>query len=267
MWECPACGKKASNIPECHKCSCGLFIATASTFEKYQILEEICEINSYDLIVEGCAGSGMAGFRNRIIAGSPIRLAQIAKRKKNKCVFIESDERSINLLCHNLEYYNLSNPSFEFICDDCNENLLEKVESSSSVLVFLDPFGYGNPPLRREVIVKLSKMKNVDLLFNFFWRICRQIGFVRDHINAPKDRNRLTARSFKESLDIYWGSSRWIEWKGLRSRQYAEKYARGLGNKKPQIIGLPQYHSENKYFLIFSTNQNRLKLGLDKYLL
>lgn len=268
VWECPACGERYSKIPETHKCSCGLFIASESTFDKYDILKEICEINSYDLIVEACAGSGIAGFEEKIIDGSPIRLAQIAKKKENKCIFIESDEKSYDLLYFNLEKRDLLKPSFEFILGDCNEYLPEKIGNSSSTLIFLDPFGYGNPPLRRDIIVELSKKKNVDLLFNFFWRICRQMGFARRYINdPPKSRHRLTAESFKASLDIYWGGSQWIDWGRLNTYQYARKYAEGLGNKKPQIFGLPQQSRENQYFLIFSTNQNHLKLGLDKYLL
>lgn len=265
MWKCPTCGKTVKKIPESHKCPCGLFIASESTLEKYRILEEICTINDYDLIVESCAGSGIIGYQNRLIPGSPVKLGQIARRRGSKCTFIESDYNSYDLLQSNLKKCGLWDPSFQFIYGDCNEYIPKIVDGYSPTLVFIDPFGYGNPPIGREMVVELSKKENVDLLFNFFWRICRQMGYARDYLNSSVPRHCSTAQSFKTSLDIYWGHSDWIHWKNWRHRRYAEKYAEGLGNNEAQIIGLPRHLREAKYFLVFSTNQHRLRLGLDRF--
>jgi three-Cys-motif partner protein len=263
-------------IPELRKCSCGLVIATEATFEKYQILDEICEVNDYSMIIDACAGSGMIALGDRLIPGSPIILASLAKKKKSKCVFIESENSTFGLLQANLGKYELLDSSYQNIVGDCNDHLLDLVKDPQPTLVYIDPFGYCYPPIKREVVLEISKKGHVDLLINFFWRICRQIGFAKRNLKSLNSRNRSTAQSYKKSLDVYWGVgqlspqySDWFQWKKMHPFQYAEKYAKPLGDGKAQVIGLPRYHrvnKENKFFLIFTTHQNRLKLGLQKYM-
>lgn len=115
-------------IPEPRKCSCGLVISTEVTFEKYQILDEICEVNDYSMIIVACAGSGMIALGDRLIPGSPIILTYLAKRKKSKCVFIESENSTFGLLQANLGKYDLLDSSHQNIVGDCNNHLLDMVK-------------------------------------------------------------------------------------------------------------------------------------------
>jgi len=128
----------------------------------------------------------------------------------------------------------------DFTNDDCNRHLLKLVDGSVRTLVFIDPFGYGVPAIRRDVVLKLSEIPNTDLLINFTWRIAKEMGFARRYLNctinnrpSPSNAyirygscnncsNRKKAISYAESLDLWWGAREWLEWGSMTAAEYAK---------------------------------------------
>lgn len=71
--------------------------------------------------------------------------------------------------------------------------LLKYVDGKVSTLVFIDPNGYGVPAVRHDIVSKISKTKNTDVLVTFSWRICREMGYtllilivIRQAVQAPQ---------------------------------------------------------------------------------
>ena len=283
MWACVFCGKKTSEPPE-EKCpSCGLVIGTPhATKVKLRILKDICELNNYDLLIDACAGSGKVQLDGEIIDGSALILAEVAKKKKPpaKCVFIEADSKTFRLLRWRFGW----SLDAEFINGDCNKHLLKFADGKSKTLVFIDPFGYGLPAIKRNIILELAKLPNTDLLINFTWRIAREMGFARTYLNCTIDncpsptkageqfsscescRNRKTAISYANSANIWWGSQDWMNWKSLTAREYVERYASPLRyHSNVQIYNVPICSKNPTYQLIFATKFDYPRYGIEKW--
>jgi three-Cys-motif partner protein len=285
MWKCNFCGKTLDDTPEDMKCpSCGLTIGTTdATREKLQILHDICNLNDYAVLIDACAGSGKVQLDGEMIDGSAVVLENIAKKRNPpaKRIFIEADPKTFRLLRWRFGW------SFDaqFINDDCNKHLLKFVDGKNKTLVFIDPFGYGLPAIRRNIILELSRTPNTDLLINFTWRIAREMGYARTYLcctieNCPSPtkvgeqigscdqcRNRRTAISYANSATIWWGDQEWLNWGSLAARDYAEKYASPLrSNCKVQIYNVPGYSRNPTYQLIFATKFECPKYGIEKWL-
>jgi len=284
MWKCVFCGKQTSEPPEDMKCpSCGLIIGTPNaTKEKLYILKDICKLNNYELLIDACAGSGKVQLDGEIIDGSALILEEVAKKKKPpaKCVFIEADSKTFRLLRWRFGW------SFdaEFINDDCNQHLLRLADGKSKTLVFVDPFGYGLPAIKRDIILELAKLPNTDLLINFTWRIAREMGYARTYLNCTIDncpsptkagerfgscescRNRKTAISYANSANIWWGSTDWMNWGSLAAREYVERYASPLrSHSNVQIYNVPTCSKNPTYQLIFATKFDYPRYGIEKW--
>lgn len=265
MWECGYCGKTTPKRPW-EKCpSCGFTLGRAkATIRKYKILTDICNLNNYDLLIDACAGCGKVQFfKGDIINGSPLIFDEIAKTKTPpaKCIFIECNPKTFKLLktfCKDSDA--------KFINGDCNELIPTFVKGKIRTLVFIDPFGYGVPTIRRDMVIAISEIPKTDLLINFTWRIAREMGFVRKYLKSDDERNRKAAISYIKSLHIYWGNLDWLKkWGSMRTRKYAEKYALPLKeNNKIEIYHVPQY-GKLIYYLIFATKFETPKYGLMKW--
>lgn len=283
MWKCVFCGMIISEPPEDMKCpSCGLVIGTDATKEKLRILKDICRLNDYDLLIDACAGSGKVQLEGELIDGSAFILGEIAKKKKPpaKCVFIEADHRTFRLLRWRFGW----SLDAEFINGDCNQHLLKIVNGVSKTLVFIDPFGYGLPAIKREIVLGLAKLPNTDLLINFTWRIAREMGHARKYLNCTINNcpspakvgehvsscelchNRKRARTYANSANIWWGSQDWMNWGSLGAREYVERYASPLRSYSAvQIYDIPTCSKNPTYYLIFSTKFNYPRYGLEKW--
>lgn len=285
MWTCSYCGKTFNEMPEAMKCSgCGFTLGRAkATRAKLQILKDICELNGYDLFIDGCSGSGKVQLHNGdIINGSALLFEETARKKSPPAgrVFIEVDPKTFGLLKRFCE-----NSNAKLINDDCNQHLLKLVNGQNRTLVFIDPFGYGIPAIRKDIVIRLSETPNTDLLINFTWRIAREMGYARtylyctiDHCPSPTRAgerfgscslcpNRQTAISYASSATMWWGHEDWLKWGSLTVREYAERYASPLRKHgKVEIYRIPQHSKDPTYQLIFATKFETPKYGILKWL-
>lgn len=288
MWKCSHCGKVLDKKPENMKCSsCGITLGrTRATKEKLRILRDTCELNNYNLLVDACAGSGKVQLLNgEIIDGSAFILEKAAHKQspQAKRVFIEADSKTFNLLRHT--FWEHVSPDTCFINDDCNPHLLDLVDGKVRTLIFIDPFGYGLPAIRKKVVLTLSKLPNTDLLINFTWRIAREMGYARKYLycsieNCPSPTkagerfgscdlcpNRRTAISYTKSANMWWGTEEWLNWGSLTRRQYALKYANPFkDHNKVEIYRVPRYSTDPTYQLILATKFDTPKYGILKWM-
>jgi hypothetical protein len=198
-----------------------------------------------------------------------------------KRIFIEADPKTFRLLRWRFGW----SSDAEFINDDCNQHLLKFADGKTRALVFIDPFGYGLPAIRRDVILELSKASNTDLLINFTWRIAREMGYARTYLfctieSCPSPtkagerfascdlcQNRQTAKSYANSASIWWGGQEWLNWGSLAARDYAERYVSPLRvHNKVHVYGVPGYSRNSTYQLIFATKFESPKYGILKWL-
>jgi hypothetical protein len=285
MWNCKNCGKTFNERPEDMKCpSCGITLGrTKATRQKLRILKEICELNNYALLIDACAGSGKVQLLNgEIIDGSSGMLQEVANKKKPpaKLICIEHDPKTFRLLRWRTGW----SPEPEFINDDCNNHLPKFTDGKVRTLVFIDPFGYGLPAIRRDVVLKLSSTPNTDLLINFTWRIAREMGYARKYLSCTISScpspsragekfgscdlcsNRRTAISYTDSANIWWGNEEWLNWGSLKRIEYAKRYASPLkDHNKVEIYCVPEGYEDPTYQLILATKFELLKYGIEKW--
>jgi hypothetical protein len=175
----------------------------------------------------------------------------------------------------------------ELICGDCNDYLLKYVDGKVPTLVFIDPNGYGVPAVRHDIVSKIAKTKNTDVLVTFSWRIGREMGYTSTYLSCDKEScpspsdisrkfgtcdectNRIRAVTWKQSLDTWWGHSDWLQWSKLGARGYVEKYAGGLNNGNTIEItafgrGGDRYY-KNDFYLILATKFDLPKYGILKW--
>jgi len=288
MWRCLCCGKTLDVQPEAMKCpNCGLTLGrTEATKEKYNILRKICELNDYALIIDACAGSGKVQVNGELIDGSPLIINEISRRRvpPAKCVYIEADQKTFRLL----RWKFCGNINAQFIYGDCNKYLLRLIDGRAPTLVYIDPFGFGVPAIRGDIILELSKIPNTDLLINFSWRIAREMGHARKYLNCSIDRcpspsnmsakvescdkcpTRKKALKYAEDLNTWWSlrddPTEWLRWGSLKNDEYARRYAEPLmENNRVQIFPIPKF-AKTTYHLIFATKFKTLKTGLLRWM-
>ena len=287
MWTCSYCGKTLNQKPEAMKCpDCGITLGqTNATKDKFRILKDICELNDYDLLIDACAGSGAVQLLNGdIINGSALLFEEIAKKRTPPArhVHIEVEPKTYRLLRHRF----CSDSDAKFINDDCNQHLLNLVDGETRTLVFIDPFGYGIPAIRRDMVIKLSAISNTDLLINFTWRIAREMGHARRYLFCTIDRcpsptqasekvsscddchNRKRAKSYAKSASTWWGGDEWLNWGSLSVRTYVERYASPFRqDNEVSIYRIPRYSSKSPtYQLIFASKFESPQYGLLRFL-
>lgn len=223
------------------------------------------------MIIDACSGSGIVGYNDHLVDGSALRICEIVKKTNSRCILIESDEKTLHILIEHMKNRGfLETSQFRVYAGDCNR-FLENLNVTEPTLVYIDPFGWGNPPIQRRIVLKLAENQYVDLLIHFSWRICRQIAFARIYQNFPPNTRQFkAAEAYKRSLSIYWPEWESIPSRGLTTFERAKKYGEPLQNYyqgKVQIIGLPKTSPQAMFFLIFATRQNLLKIGLEKFMM
>lgn len=288
MWKCIHCGKKLDKRPENMKCpSCGITLGrTSATKEKLRVLRDVCELNNYDVFVDACAGSGKVQLLNgKVIEGSALVIDNAAKKRTPPAtrIFIEQDQKTFRLL--RWRSWGKADSEATFINDDCNSHLLDVVNGKAKTLIFLDPFGYGLPAIRRDVVLEISRTPNTDLLINFTWRIAREMGYARTYLycsidNCPSPTkagekfgscdlcpNRRRAISYERSATVWWGQQEWLNWGTLKAREYAERYAYPLRkHNEVETYPVPRYSRKPTYQLIFATKFDTPAYGMLRWL-
>lgn len=273
MWKCSYCGKttdvsrgwrkkRKEPYSKCPSCAFTLGRGRA-TVEKLKLLTDIGNANNYDLLIDACAGSGKVQmYAGDIIDGSSLLLEEIAQKKTPpaRVVAIECGKKTFNLL----EKFSKGSET-QLINGDCNDHLLKLATGELRTLVFIDPFGWGVPAINRNKIIKISQTPNTDLLFNFTHRISREMGYVRNNLDSDKSRNRKTAKTWKETLDVFWGTTEWMDWDGRNAKEWAETYASPFAhNNKVKIYRLPAM-GRLTYHIIFATKFDIPPYGLAKF--
>jgi len=236
---------------------CGSTIATEKTPLKHQYLKDVCSTNDYKLVVDACAGSGMIQFPNgELKEGSPRILEKIMK-DKGRCVCIDVNLKTYRLLKHYCKHA-------EVLQGDCNKILPDLVNTKTPTLVYIDPFGYGIPAIDRNLILKMARTPNTDLLIHFSWRIAREMGYARKYLASDDRTLRKRAQAFTKSLNIWWGDSDWFDWGSLKKRDYAEKYAAPL--RENNTVDITAFGDRGvSFYLVFATKFQIPRYGILKW--
>lgn len=281
MWKCNYCGKTLPNKPEDPGCpSCGIRLATNATPKKHEYLEALCTTNKYNLVIDGCAGSGMLQYPDgELKEGSPLILEKLTH---DRCICIEYNQKTFDILSKYAKEAKL-------VRGDCNDFLLKYVDGKEPTLIFIDPNGWGIPAIRYDIVSKMAKTENTDVLVQFSWRICREIGYTRRYLYCKREHcpsptgiykkfevceectNRLRASTWKESLDIWWGDSDWLAWVNFDdSYPYAKEYANRL--KDGGIVDITAFSGgeqktyRHDFYMILATKFNLPKYGVLKWM-
>ena len=262
MWKCICCGQTTLldyvlNFMTCPKC--GSRLATKETPLKHQYLIDVCSINDYKLVIDACAGSGMLQLPNgELKEGSPLILEKIMK-DKGHCICIEVDPKTYRLLKGFCKHA-------EVLYGDCNKILLDLVDGKTPTLIYIDPFGYGVPVIDKNLVLKMARTPDTDLLIHFSWRISREMGYARKYLTSDDRTLRKRAEGYTKSLNIWWGNSDWLKWGSMSKMEYADKYARPLReNNRVDITAFGNGRGIS-FFLVFATKFQLPKYGLLKYM-
>lgn len=261
MWKCICCGQTALldqvlNFMTCP--NCGSRFATKDTPHKHQYLKAVCSTNNYKIIVDACAGSGMLQFPDgELKQGSPLILEKMMK-DKGRCICVEVDRKTYKLLKHFCKHA-------EVLLGDCNKILPDLVDGKEPTLVYIDPFGYGVPVIDKNLVLKLSRTPNTDLLIHFSWRISREMGFARKYLTSDNLTLRRRAEGYTKSLNIWWGNLDWLKWGSMRRQDYAEKYAFPL--RKDNAVDITAFGKgrDVSFYLILATKFSIPRYGIMKW--
>ena len=261
MWKCACCGQttlldQVLNAMTCPKC--GSILATKGTPFKHQYLVDVCSANDYKLVIDACAGSGMLQFPNgELKEGSPLILEKMMK-DKGRCICIDVNPKTYKLLKHVCKHA-------EVLHGDCNQILPDLIDGKNPTLVYIDPFGYGVPVIDRNLILKMARTPNTDLLIHFSWRICREMGYARKYLKSDDRTLRRRAQSYAKSLNVWWGNSDWLKWGSMKKREYAEKYASPLRENNTVDITAFGRGRGVSFYLILATKFQVPKYGILKW--
>ena len=230
--------------------------------------------------LDACAGSGVVQKWNAdgLGDGSPLIMAKtrgvVEERIRDKgkepsveCRFIEYSPKTFEILKKTLEPYR----SFaRCVQGDCNEELDGILDefSDSFVLVYIDPFGLGDPVIGHETLEKVLKRPFTELFIHFSWEgVLRTAGQLKN-INHHDSETRKRAQSTVETLDLYLGAG----WRGLwldranRKKHIFELYISNLRRFYENItyVEIPFGSRNPLYYLVFtSRNETGAKIMED----
>jgi len=142
--------------------------------------------------------------------------------------------------------------------------LPDLIDGKKPTLVYIDPFGYGVPVIERNLVMKMSRTPNTDLLIHFSWRISREMGYARKYLTSDDGTLRKRAQGYAKSLNIWWGSPDWLTWGSMRKIDYAEKYASPL--REDNTVDITAFGDCSvSFFLIFATKFQIPRYGILKW--
>ncbi len=139
------------------------------------------------------------------------------------------------------------------------------VNGREPTLVYIDPFGYGVPVIDRDLVLKLSRTPNTDMLIHFSWRICREMGYARKNLSSDDLTKRKRAESYATSLNRWWGNSDWLSWGSMRKQEYAERYAASFRQHNTVDITAFGKDGSSSFYLIFATKFEIPDYGILKW--
>jgi len=212
--------------------------------------------------IDACAGSGKVQIDNDLVDGSPLIMAKVrekVQRPSLRCIFIERHEKTYDSLIEAIRPYSEFS---ECIHGDCNEKLFEKlgeIPDRHFAFIFLDPFGLGDPIIKRETVTKLMERPSTEILMTLSWKGISQVGGYAFKRYDFDER----ARAMAETLDTFFGGRE--GWWGIESsyyphpyqkrRVYLELYKQELQRHYDYVedIEVPPGSSNPVYYLIFTT--------------
>ena len=285
MWKCLNCGAIRTERPNFCS-SCGLVQAGVGTLDKYSILEGYCHPlslimrnqNIAHYFIDACAGSGMVqAYNDRgMLEGSPIIMSKTRQwvqdkiRDKSKpqevnCKFIEINPRTYALL--EKSTCNFSN--CERILGDCNQELpriLDKLDSEKLrpfTLIYVDPFGLGDPPIMMETLRRVLERDYTELFIQLtidgIIRVSGWLPYLKSGDTAKKSK----AESYCKTLELFIGNDRiaefcaeWEKWReGEKETMALKYYISGLTKYYPHVeyVEIPVGSTKPVYYLVYTT--------------
>jgi len=229
--------------------------------------------------IDTCAGSGkvQAYGRDEYIDGSPLimlktrdwvqeKIKDKNKPKHAKCILIEVNEKTYKLLEKWTEGF-LSRE--KVVRGDCNKelpNVLDEIESESRkpfALIYIDPFGLGDPPIEMEMLKRVLERDYTELFLQLdVDGIARVVGVLEGQDNIDSNESA-KSKSYEKTLRIFFGDEGFerlhSEWpklrKGEREQKILEYYISGIKGYFPRIkhIEIPIGSRRPSYYLIFTT--------------
>lgn len=241
-----------------------LFFPSQTRF-KYQILGQylyplsqiIGKEGRTHYFIDGCAGSGYVLIEGRRYEGSPVIMAKTrakAKRPSLRCVFIENNKMTFERLKEATEPFS---EFCECVFGDFNEEIDRVLDNVSGYFAFIliDPFGFGDPIIKREVVERIMERPNTEILMNYSWE-----GVSRCAGQLARESYDPTSRSTCTTLDLFH-TTKWreVEKKQLsaedRRRAYLDLYIEGWKRyyEHVEYIEIPPMSKNPEYYLIFTT--------------
>jgi len=231
--------------------------------------------------IDACAGSGrvQAYYNDDYLDGSPLimsktrghvdeRIRDRTKTKHVKCIFIEVNSKTHNLL----EKWTCDFPDCERILGDCNEELpkvLDRLDSRTwkpFAFIYVDPFGLGDPPIMMETLRRVLERDYTELFIQFgVDGLIRTSGWLK-YLNSRDPRKREKAESYCKTLRLVIGDDRiddfckkWPRWReGDKESKALKYYISGLCNYFPHVecVGIPVGSKRPVYYMIY-TSRNK----------
>jgi three-Cys-motif partner protein len=225
--------------------------------------------------IDACAGSGRVQdyVERKLIDGSPVRMAMTRsvvdgkirdKSKKNeaKCWFIEVNDSTFSLLKANVEPFAGFSTCVHGDANVRLESVLEEV-GREFALVYVDPFGIGDPVLRYETIQSVLERPYTELLIHYSYQGVDFSAAQLQNIDHPDPVIRQTARTTVNTLDMYLGGPEWHDvWsrarEGGRRKAMLDFYLSELGKHYTHVMHLEMPPgSPRPYFdLVFVTRND-----------
>ncbi len=169
--------------------------------------------------VDACAGSGIVqSWDDRAIDGSPLIMAKTrsiveneikdkTKKEEVRCVFIEYDEQTYTRLLKNTEPYQSFCTRLRGDTNELLPNQLDKIKDAFA-LIYIDPFGVGNPVIRFETVKRVLERSHTELFIHFSLEaVERSAGLLKNW--NPTTPPRSQAEETVHTIDSYMNDQSW----------------------------------------------------------
>ena len=280
-WTCCFCGCTDANRPKRWCPRCGTVQVSVDTRHKYEVLGKYCHPLSLIMrnhgiphyFVDACAGSGIVqGWDDKPADGSPLIMAKTREHvdgkikdkgrdEESKCVFIEYDHKTFAALVKNTEPYQ---SYCTRIRGDANEVLpvqLATVVKDAFALIYIDPFGMGDPVIKFETVKQVLERKRTELFIHFSLEAVERSAGMLQHVDSDDSTLRAKARGSVNTLDLYMNGQEWRDvWTRSRSpserrRELMDLYLTSLQRYYPHVqhMAIPIGEDNPETYLVFTT--------------
>jgi three-Cys-motif partner protein len=227
-WTCCVCGHKEPDRPRRICPNCHIVQASADTRHKYEVLEKYCPPLSLIMrnqeiphfFVDACAGSGIVqSWDDRAIDGSPLIMAKTrsiveneikdkTKKEEVRCVFIEYDEQTYTRLLKNTEPYQSFCTRLRGDTNELLPNQLNKIKDAFA-LIYIDPFGVGNPVIRFETVKRVLERSHTELFIHFSLEAVERSAGLLKNLESNDSTKRSQAEETVHTIDSYMNGQSW----------------------------------------------------------